>query len=99
MNTEFVATVREKLSSAVARPTADGAYDAMRAAYLGASSAVFSMGQTGADVAEVFVRAATDETPHLRYVTSDMVRTIASRKYVDLDGDSIVAMTGARLGQ
>lgn len=98
VKTEFVATVREKLSNAVARPTADGAYDAMRAAYLGASSQVFSMGQTGADVAEVFVRAATDETPHLRYVTSDMVRTIASRKYVDLDGDSIVAMTGARLG-
>ncbi|MFN7915033.1 MAG: SDR family oxidoreductase [Vicinamibacterales bacterium] len=99
VKTEFVATVREKLSQASSRPTADGAYEAMREAYLSGSAQVFAVGQTGADVAAVFLKAATDEVPHLRYVTSDMVRALASRKYVDLDGDSIIAMTGSRLGQ
>ncbi len=97
VNTEFVASVREKLEQV--EPTeASAAYAAMRQSYLAASSQVFAMAQTGADVARVMVEAATAATPHLRYVTSDMVRAIAGRKYVDLTGDSIVAMTGARLG-
>lgn len=98
VNTEFVGTVREKLSRTQAAST-DGAYEAMRASYLGASSQVFAtFGQTGADVAAIIVKAATDDPPHLRYVTSDMVRGIVSRKYVDPDGDTIIAMTGSRLG-
>ncbi|MEQ1727873.1 MAG: SDR family oxidoreductase [Vicinamibacterales bacterium] len=97
VNTEFVASVREKLVQA--EPTeASAAYAAMRESYLSASSQVFALAQTGADVARVMVEAATAAQPHLRYVTSDMVRGIAARKYVDLTGDSIVAMTGARLG-
>ncbi len=97
VNTEFVATVREKLVQT--QPSeASAAYATMRESYLAASSQVFAMGQTGADVARVMVEAATAPRPHLRYVTSDMVRAIAGRKYVDLTGDSIVAMTGARLG-
>ncbi len=97
VNTEFVATVREKLVQGA--PTeASAAYATMRDSYLAASSQVFAMAQTGADVARVMVEAATAEKPHLRYVTSDLVRGIAGRKYVDLTGDSIVAMTGARLG-
>lgn len=99
VHTEFVNTVQEQLGSRQVTGT-DGAYDVMRAAYLGATSQVFAaVGQSGADVARVIVRAATDETPHLRYPTSDMARAIAARKYVDPDGDSIVAMTGSRLGQ
>jgi len=95
--TEFVATVREKLGQN--QPTeASGAYTTMRDSYLAASTQVFAMAQTGADVARVMVEAATAEQPHLRYVTSDLVRGIAGRKYVDLTGDSIIAMTGARLG-
>ena len=97
VNTEFVATVREKLVQT--QPSeASAAYATMRESYIAASSQVFAMGQTGADVARVMVEAATAPRPHLRYVTSDMVRAIAGRKYVDLTGDSIVAMTGARLG-
>jgi NAD(P)-dependent dehydrogenase (short-subunit alcohol dehydrogenase family) len=97
VNTEFVSTVREKLGQA--EPTeARAAYATMRESYLAASSQVFAMAQSGADVARVMVEAATAAQPHLRYVTSDLVRTIAGRKYVDLTGDSIVAMTGARLG-
>ena len=95
--TEFVATVREKLGQT--QPTeASAAYTTMRDSYLAASTQVFAMAQTGADVARVIVEAATAEQPHLRYVTSDLVRGIAGRKYVDLTGDSIIAMTGARLG-
>jgi len=95
--TEFVATVREKLGQT--QPTeASAAYTTMRDSYLAASTQVFAMAQTGADVARVMVAAATAEQPHLRYVTSDLVRGIAGRKYVDLTGDSIIAMTGARLG-
>lgn len=97
VNTEFVATVRGKLEQA-ASSEASAAYAPMRESYLAASSQVFAMAQTGADVARVMVEAATAAQPHLRYVTSDMVRAIAGRKYVDLTGDSIVAMTGARLG-
>lgn len=98
VNTEFVATVRAKLGDSAPRDTG-GAYEAMRAAYLGATSQVFAtMGQVGADVARVIVDAATADVPHLRYVTSDMVRAIVSRKYVDPTGDSIIAMTGSRLG-
>lgn len=97
VSTEFVASVRGKLAQAEATE-ASTAYAVMRESYLAASSQVFAMAQTGADVARVMVEAATAAEPHLRYVTSDMVRAIAGRKYVDLTGDSIVAMTGARLG-
>ncbi len=97
VSTEFVATVRGKLAQ-VEATEASAAYATMRESYLAASSQVFAMAQTGADVARVMVEAATAGKPHLRYVTSDLVRGIAGRKYVDLTGDSIVAMTGARLG-
>ena len=97
VNTEFV-------SSVLAKHQADGAhthaaYDAMRQSYLSASTQVFaSMGQTGADVAAVIADIAAAEAPHLRYQTSDAVRGLAGRKYVDTTGDSVIAMTGMRLG-
>ncbi len=97
VNTEFVAAVQERLTHT--SPPASAAYDGMRSAYRAATSQVFAtIGQTAADVAAVIVEAATAPKPHLRYVTSDTVRAIVSRKYVDPDGDSIVAMTGSRLG-
>ena len=46
----------------------------------------------------MIVEAATADAPHLRYQTSDTVRSIVGRKYVDPTGDSILALTGARLG-
>lgn len=97
VNTEFVSTVLAKHQADGARTHA--AYDAMRTSYLSASSQVFaSMGQTGADVAAVIADIAAAEQPHLRYQTSDMVRALAGRKYVDTTGDSVIAMTGMRLG-
>ena len=95
VNTEFVASVQHK------REAAGGgiaAYDGMRNAYLaGAAQAFQAIGQTGADVAQVIVQAACAENPHLRYTTSDIVRSIAARKLVDVTGDSVVALSGARL--
>ena len=97
VNTEFVNTVIAKHQSDGARTLPS--YDAMRTSYLSASSQVFaSMGQTGADVAAVIVDIAAAEQPHLRYQASDMVRGLAGRKYVDTTGDSVIAMTGMRLG-
>lgn len=56
-----------------------------------------SMGQTGDDVADVIVRAASDERPHLRYVTSELMQSLVARKYVDPTGDSAIAMTASRI--
>lgn len=47
------------------------------------------VGETPDDVARVIVEAATAESPHLRYVTSEYARSIASQKYVDPTGDSV----------
>lgn len=95
VNTEFVATVVGKgiVSGS------DDPYAAMRESYLRAIEQAFAtVGQSGADVARVIVEAATAEQPHLRYVTSDVARSIVARKYVDPTGDSILAVNGARLG-
>ena len=57
--TEFVASVQEKAAQASPRDTG-GAYDAMRASYLSATSQVFAtIGQSGADIAAVMVEVAT----------------------------------------
>jgi NAD(P)-dependent dehydrogenase (short-subunit alcohol dehydrogenase family) len=99
VNTEFVASVVARRERAESAGGAIEAYASMRASYLAATSQVFAaVGQSGAEVAAVMVAVATADAPHLRYQTSDLVRGIAGRKYVDLTGDSIVAMTGARLG-
>lgn len=93
VNTEFVATVTKQ---AVAKEIAD--YTPMLKAYLAGSRQTFTTaGQTGDDIAAVIVEAATAESPHFRYLTSEMIRGVAARKYVDTTGDSIVAMAGARL--
>jgi hypothetical protein len=70
----------------------------MMKAYLEGSRQTFATaGQSGDDIAAVIVEAATASSPHFRYLTSDMIRGVASRKYVDTTGDSTIAMTGARL--
>jgi NAD(P)-dependent dehydrogenase (short-subunit alcohol dehydrogenase family) len=96
VNTEFVATVVKQRDDRAGVEIAD--YEPMLAAYLSGSRQSFATaGQTGDDIAAVILEAATAESPQLRYLTSDMIRGIAARKYVDTTGDSIVAMTGARL--
>jgi NAD(P)-dependent dehydrogenase (short-subunit alcohol dehydrogenase family) len=98
VNTEFVATVTKQSETRADVEIAD--YAPLLAAYLSGSRQTFAtLGQTGDEVATVILEAATAEWPQLRYVTSDMMRGVAARKYVDTTGDSIVAMTGARLAQ
>jgi NAD(P)-dependent dehydrogenase (short-subunit alcohol dehydrogenase family) len=96
VNTEFVATVVKQSEQRADVEIPD--YTPMLQAYLSGSRQTFATaGQTGDDIAAVILEAATAETPHLRYLTSDMIRGVAARKYVDTTGDAIVAMTGARL--
>jgi len=96
VNTEFVAAVRA--SAAGRAELANEAYQALLSAYLaGTAEAFASVGQTGDDVATVVVEAATTAAPHFRYVTSEIVHGLVARKYVDPTGDSVLALSGARL--
>jgi NAD(P)-dependent dehydrogenase (short-subunit alcohol dehydrogenase family) len=98
VNTEFVAAVIKQNMERTDVEIAD--YAPMLNAYLAGSRQTFAAaGQTGDDIASVIVEAAMAEAPHLRYLTSEIIRGIASRKYVDTTGDSIIAMTSARLSQ
>ena len=94
VNTEFVSSVMQKRTGAASPEV----YRTMLEAYMSGSATVFkTMGQTPEDVARVIVEAATADKPHFRYVTSDMVRGLVSRKYTDVTGDSIVTLMGSRL--
>jgi NAD(P)-dependent dehydrogenase (short-subunit alcohol dehydrogenase family) len=96
INTAFVGSVQELLSESTWEP--QEGYGPMLESYLTMTQQVFaSAGQTPDEVARVIVEAATTETPHFRYTTSEPVRGLISRKYVDPTGDSIIALTGARL--
>lgn len=66
--------------------------------YMAATEQVFAMlGQTSEEVAKIIVEAATTNAPHFRYTTSPAIRGLISRKFVDPDGDSIIAATSERL--
>jgi NAD(P)-dependent dehydrogenase (short-subunit alcohol dehydrogenase family) len=94
--TEFVASARQRADAGPAVP--DHAYQPLAEAYLAATQQAFStVGQTGDDVAKVIVEAATAEAPQLRYATSEVVRGIVGRKYVDPTGASALALAGGRL--
>jgi NAD(P)-dependent dehydrogenase (short-subunit alcohol dehydrogenase family) len=96
INTAFVGSVQELLSESTWEP--QEGYGPMLESYLTMTQQVFAAaGQTPDEVARVIVEAATTETPHFRYTTSEPVRGLISRKYVDPTGDSIIALTGARL--
>jgi NAD(P)-dependent dehydrogenase (short-subunit alcohol dehydrogenase family) len=96
VNTEFVPTVVKQNQAAAAAGVAD--YDSMLAAYLNSSRESFATaGQTADQVAKVILQAATAEAPHFRYLTSDLVRGLAARKYVDTTGDSVLSLVGSRL--
>ncbi len=69
-----------------------GPYRPLFDAYITQSRAYYEgHWQTGDDVARVTVEAATAAQPHLRYVTSERVRELVARKYVDPKGDSALA--------
>ncbi|MEP6992082.1 MAG: SDR family oxidoreductase [bacterium] len=96
VHSEFVASVMH--TSEHLTPELQGAYGAMLNAYTTAAEATYAAaGQTSADVAACIVGVATGQTPGFRHQTSALVRGIVARKYVDPTGDSVVAMSGARL--
>ncbi|GGJ43341.1 SDR family oxidoreductase [Deinococcus roseus] len=99
VNTAFVANVGGQLTGgALTSPEQTSPYQALREAYLNGSAEVFSsMGQTGADVAEVILQAINAENPHLRYQTSGTIQHLASLKYVDPTGDSVLKLNSSRL--
>ncbi len=96
VHSEFLASVigqREPLE-----PELERAYGPMLTAYEQAAAQVYAgAGQQSAAVAGCIVTAVTDPAPHFRYQTSELIRTLVARKYVDPTGDSVVALSGARL--
>ena len=53
--------------------------------------------QSADEVAAVIVEAATAETPHLRYQTSDYARGVAAQVRRDPVGDALVKIVSAQL--
>ncbi|GER91214.1 short-chain dehydrogenase/reductase [Dictyobacter vulcani] len=98
VNTNFVAAVR----ATSATPTAElqGVYGSMLEVYMGGSQERFaSMGQTPDQIADIIIQAATEDTPHFRYATSDLVKGLVAQKYTDPTGDNMVKLFGSRLGE
>lgn len=97
VNTNFVASVVALLPEQTKEM--QETYGPMLEAYMGGSQERFStMGQTPEQVGQVIITAATEERPHFRYTTSEMIHGLVSQKYVDPSGDGIVAFFRARLG-
>jgi NAD(P)-dependent dehydrogenase (short-subunit alcohol dehydrogenase family) len=100
VNTEFVLSVQKAVDASphASHPTDGDAYATMMNAYVAVTRQAFAaVGQTPDEVGRVIVEAATVAEPHFRYVTSDMAREFVARKFVDTTGDSVVALSGARL--
>ena len=98
VNTNFVASV----VAGIPEPDQElqAIYGPMLQTYMGESQTRFAtMGQTPEQVGQVLIEAATAETPHLRYTTSEMIQGLVSQKYVDPSGDALLAFFGARLGK
>jgi len=68
-----------------------GPYKPLFDAYISQAQAYFGTWQTGDDVARITVEAATTAKPQLRYVTSDSVRDMVARKFVNVTGSSCLA--------
>ena len=98
VNTNFVASV--VASVPVTDQELQAIYGPMLEAYMGDSQERFAtMGQTPEQIGQVIMTAATVETPHFRYTTSEMIQGLVARKYVDPSGDGMVAFFGTRLGK
>jgi NAD(P)-dependent dehydrogenase (short-subunit alcohol dehydrogenase family) len=68
-------------------------------AYMKAVNASFDqVGQTGDDIANVILEAATADQPHFRYQTSSGMQTRAAAKLADTSGDAILGGMRKMLG-
>ncbi len=76
----------------------EDAYTGMLGAYLAATNAGYARaGQSAEEVAAVILEAATSDAPHLRYQTSELMRSRVAQKFVDPSGDGLVAAMRAVL--
>jgi NAD(P)-dependent dehydrogenase (short-subunit alcohol dehydrogenase family) len=91
LDTAFITNARADPAAMLA---AAGPYEPAFRAYRGwvATGAVESA-QMAADVAEVVVRALSDDRPPLRIQTSDYARSYVARKLADPDGRAVQALT------
>lgn len=96
VNSGFMAAVQA--ARVAGAPDLQAAYGPLLDAYLATTEQTYAaVGQTPAEIGQVIVEAATTATPHFRYPTSELIRGLLTRKYVDPTGDSVVALVGARL--
>lgn len=73
-------------------------YRNLLAAYMQQSSKLYAGGsQSADDVAKIIIEAATAQAPHLRYITSDAMRTFFAFKTQDATGDTLLQQMGKRL--
>ncbi len=98
VNTNFVASVLAVLPET--SQELQETYVPMITSYMGESQERFAtLGQTPEQVGQVIILASTEETPHFRYATSEMIQGFIAQKYVDPSGDALVAFFGSRLGK
>ncbi|MBI3229672.1 MAG: SDR family oxidoreductase [Burkholderiales bacterium] len=95
VHTEFVASVRQKIEE---HDNGLADYAEYRSKLLASTQQAFAAaGQTPDEIASVIVRAALADQPDFRYPTSEIVKALVLRKYVDATGNSVRDDAGARL--
>ncbi|WP_370944245.1 SDR family oxidoreductase [Amycolatopsis sp. cg5] len=90
--TEFVNNVGLDIDTAV---EAAGPYGDQFRNYVSRTMASFSAAQTPDEVAEVILKAMTDESPAFRIQTSQWAKDFTGLKLTDLDGSAVQKLTGA----
>jgi len=70
-------------------PVPDGPYADAYRRFVGTAGRPVEGTQLAAEVADVVVRALTDDAPPLRIQTSDYARRYVARKLADLDGTAV----------
>ncbi|RKI38384.1 SDR family oxidoreductase [Corallococcus sp. AB004] len=96
VHTEFVNNVRATGNGTQGNGPA--VYGELLGRYMRGSAETYaSMGQTADDIARIICEAATSPSPHLRYITSEIMRSLYALKAGDATGDTMVARVATRL--
>ncbi|MBN8465369.1 SDR family oxidoreductase [Corallococcus exiguus] len=96
VHTEFVNNVRATGNGTQGNGPA--VYGELLGRYMrGSSENYASMGQTPDDIARIICEAATAPSPHLRYITSEILRSLYALKAGDATGDTMLARVATRL--
>ena len=74
-------------------PASGDPYSAARGRFQAVQDGAFDAAQTNEEIAEFLWRVATDDAPHLRYQTSEMVEKMVGLKLKDMTGARVVGMT------